>query len=343
MSLHIGLGPFTGQAAPGGTATDGYRDLLTLAQTAEEEGFDAFWVSEHHGVDDGYLPSLAIALAAAGAVTSRVRLGMAVSLAPFQHPIRFAEDCAVTDLLSGGRLIVGLGIGWRKEEFKAFGIPMKERVGYTLDLVEFCRAAWQGERFTFEGRHFSARDILVTPAPEQSIPIMLGGSAESAIVRAGRIADGLMATPQNDLGKYRSQVAALDAAALAAGREASALSIGFHVNVWVSPDGAFPERVRQAMWHQMGKHIELRQIDEGVLLNGPPPIDDEHIQARTIVGTPADVLDSLRPWVSDFGSGREQHVVVRLAFPGLAVDETAEAARLFAEQVIPGLREAAGD
>ena len=343
MSLHIGLGPFTGQAAPGGIAADEYRAMLTLARAAEDVGFDAIWVSEHHGVDDGYLPSLAIALAAAGAVTSRLRLGMAVALAPFQHPIRFAEDCAVTDLLSDGRLIVGLAIGWRKEEFKAFGIPIRERVGRTLDLIEFCRAAWHGERFTFEGRHFSARDILVTPAPEASIPIMLGGSAEKAILRAGRLANGYMATPHNDLGVYRSQVAAFDAAALAAGREAAALSIGFHVNVWVSRDGALPETIRQAMWHQMGKYLELRKIDDGVPLDGFPPIDEERIQARTIIGTPADILDSLRPWVSGFGSGREQHLIVRLHYPGGALDETTEAVRLFAEQVIPGLREAAGD
>ena len=342
-SLQIGLGVFTGQipAGSGRTAGDEYRDMLDLAQVAEEAGFDALWVSEHHGVDDGYLPSLNVALAAVAAVTERLKLGMAVALAPLQHPIRFAEDCAVVDLLSGGRLIVGLGIGWRGEEFRAFDVPKSERVGRTIDLVNFCRLAWQGERFSFEGRHFNAHDVAVTPAPEQSIPIMLGGAAPAALTRAGNLADGFIASPHNDLPTYRRQVEAFDAAADASGRSERPLPVGFHVNAWVSSDGVFPEHVRRAIWSQMGKYLELHHIDDGLPLDAFPPVDDELIDARSIIGDPSLVLESFLPWVSGFGAGREQHVIVRLHHPGLALDEAATAVRLFGEQVIPVLRQSA--
>jgi alkanesulfonate monooxygenase SsuD/methylene tetrahydromethanopterin reductase-like flavin-dependent oxidoreductase (luciferase family) len=92
MSLHVGLGLFTGQVPPDDerSVADEYQDILGLAKLAEDVGFDSFWVSEHHGSADAYLPSLTIMLAAVAAVTSRIQLATAVVLAPFQHPLRFA-------------------------------------------------------------------------------------------------------------------------------------------------------------------------------------------------------------------------------------------------------------
>src|SRR6266700_1476557 len=167
MALRVGLGLFTAQVPPGSgrTFSEEYADVLALTRDAEEVGFDSVWVSEHHGAADGYLPSLTALLAAMAAVTRRVELGMGVVLGPFQHPLRFAEDCAVVDNIAGGRLIVGLAPGWREEEFRAFGVPITERVGRNAELVKICRLAWSGRRFSFEGKYHRYEQVAVTPPP----------------------------------------------------------------------------------------------------------------------------------------------------------------------------------
>jgi len=339
MTLRIGLGLFTGQVPPGSarSVADEYDDTLALARLAEAVGFDALWVSEHHGAADAYLPSLTVMLAAVAAQTSRLALGTAVVLAPFQHPLRFAEDCAVLDQLSRGRLIVGLGSGWRKEEFRAFGIPLAERAGRTAELVKICRAAWDGDTFSFRGRYFAYDDVRVTPKPFGRLPVMLGGTAGAAIARAGQLADGYIGTPQNRLEEFRRHVGLFDRAARSAGRAPEHLSLGFHVNAWVSSDGTIPDTVRTAMWHQIGTYQAWHAADEtGQRSSALPRIDDEAIRERTIAGTPADVVRDFRPWVEEFGE-RDLHVIVRLHYPGMRRQEAEQAVRLFAAQVIPGL------
>lgn len=348
MTLRVGLGLFTGQVPPGSgrTHADEYADTLALARVADEAGFDSLWVSEHHGAADGHLPSLMVVLAAIAAVTARVRLGTAVAIAPLQHPLRFAEDCAVVDQLSRGRLVVGLGAGWRKEELRAFGVPFDERVRRTIELARICRAAWDGGTFTFHGTHHSFDGATVTPRPYGRIPIFLGGSVPRAAARAGRLADGYVGTPTSApdttpagaIAEFRRLVDAFDGAARGAGRDPATLAIGFHVNVWVSPDGTLDEEVRRAMWHQIGTYAVWHARDEGrSAADELPPIDDDLIRRRTLMGTPAQVVAQARPWVEAF-AGRELHAIVRLHYPGMSRDAAERAIRLFAREVIPPLR-----
>src|SRR5438309_520274 len=169
VTVQIGIGLFTGQIPPGSDRQfhQEYRDVLGLVRLAETLGFDSAWVSEHHGSSDGYLPSLLPMLAAFAAATERIRLGTGVMLTPFHDPLRLAEDAAVVDQISGGRLILGLGLGWREEEFRMFGQPVGERVKRTVETVEILRRAWTGERFSFEGSVYSYDRVKVMPAPAQ--------------------------------------------------------------------------------------------------------------------------------------------------------------------------------
>src|SRR5437870_4445132 len=165
MTLRVGIGLFTGQIPSGSDRTfaEEYRDMLELVRRAEALGFDSAWVSEHHGTSDGYLPSLLTMLAAFAALTERIDLGTGGILTPLHDPLRLAEDAAVVDQLSGGRLILGLGLGWREEEFRMLRIPKKERGRRTVETVEILRRAWTGERFSFEGKVFRYDDVRVAP------------------------------------------------------------------------------------------------------------------------------------------------------------------------------------
>ena len=194
MGVRVGIGLFTAQLPANSERTfeQEYRETLELVRLAERVGFDSAWVSEHHGSSDGYLPSLLTMLAAFAAVTERIELGTGVVLTPLHDPLRLAEDAAVVDQLSGGRLILGIGNGWREEEFRMFGASRAERGARTEETIEVLRRAWTGRRFSFEGQTLRYDRVKVTPPPARpgGPPILLGGYDRKAVVRAGRLADG---------------------------------------------------------------------------------------------------------------------------------------------------------
>ena len=160
--------------------------MLDICEWADGLGFDLVYFGEHHGAEDGYLPSPLVAAAAAAGRTSRTRL-RPILLAPLYHPLRLAEDIAVADLLSGGRMSPVLAAGYRRPEFEMFDVGMHERRRRIIEVVETCKLAWSGEPFEFRGR-----TVRVTPTPAQQprVPIIVGGAAEAPARRAAHIADG---------------------------------------------------------------------------------------------------------------------------------------------------------
>ena len=171
---------------PGSTLSfrDLYRESLAQVEAAEQLGFDSIWLTEHHFTDDGYLPALMPAAAAIAARTTRVTIGTYVLLAPFYHPLKLAEDAAFVDVVSGGRLRLGIGLGYRAEEFEGFGVPRAQRLGRTLETIEILKLAWTGERFSFDGKYFKFRDVRVLPRPvSQPHPELLWGAGAAKSIR----------------------------------------------------------------------------------------------------------------------------------------------------------------
>jgi alkanesulfonate monooxygenase SsuD/methylene tetrahydromethanopterin reductase-like flavin-dependent oxidoreductase (luciferase family) len=341
VSVHIGFGTLPGQVPPCGvpTAADVYADILALAGVADQVGFDSLWVSSHHFAANSHIPSPLVLLAAVAVVTQRITLGTAMVLAPFQHPLRFAEDCAVLDQISRGRLLVGLGAGWRKAEFAGFGIPLVQRVGRTSELAQVCRLAWDQERFSFDGKYFQFHDVSVMPKPTGRLQLLLGGSVPAAAERAGQLADGFMGTgtPMNQVAGLRDQLAVFDQAARAAGKDPQQLPIGFHVNAWVSPDGEIGPSTLEAMWHQVGTYQMWHAQDDGGDVRELPPLDEHELWRLGFLGTPEQVVEQVRPWIEEFGH-RELHMLFRLHYPGLRCSVAEDALRLFGAEVIPRLR-----
>ena len=310
--MRFGLGFFSGQVPVGSgrSFADEYADTIRLCELAEEVGFDSVWVTEHHGAADGYLPSLTVMLAAIAARTQRVTLAMGVALAPFQHPLRFAEDCAVLDQLSNGRLQVGLAVGWREEEFRSFGIPTRERVRRTVELAEICRLAWTEERFSYSGRHYSYDRVAVTPKPAHDLPIVMGGFVEAALERAGRIADGFIAS-RGTLDAFRQRVAVFDAAARAARRDPRRALLAMNQYAWVSSDGSFPAEVQATIWNAQGTYAGWAETDTPDRRFQLPPINVDLVEAVAAHGTPEQLTQRLRPWADAFRD-RDFEIVVRL-------------------------------
>jgi alkanesulfonate monooxygenase SsuD/methylene tetrahydromethanopterin reductase-like flavin-dependent oxidoreductase (luciferase family) len=172
--------------------------VLDQVERVDRLGYDLVWITEHHFVEDGYVPSFVAVAGAIAARTRRVRISSDVLLLPFQHPLRLAEDLAVLDNLSGGRMELGVGMGYAPHEFRAFGIPKRERVARTEEGIEVLRRAWSGERFDFRGRHWSFEGALVRPRPVQAggPPLWLAAMSEAGARRAARL--GLNLLPQGD-------------------------------------------------------------------------------------------------------------------------------------------------
>ncbi|MCR9106210.1 MAG: LLM class flavin-dependent oxidoreductase [Gammaproteobacteria bacterium] len=181
-----------------------YRQALNMSAWADDIGFNVVSLGEHHGTDDGYLPSPIPMCAAIAARTERVKIRPNVLLAPLYEPIKLAEDLSVVQLLSGGRLQVVIGAGYRPTEFEMFGTHRQERKARYLEVFEVLRAAWRGDAFEYRGR-----EVRITPQPVQPPPLLLGGAHPAVARRAARIADGYFPPGGENWHVYRQERLAL--------------------------------------------------------------------------------------------------------------------------------------
>ena len=165
-----------------------YAEVLEQAAAAESLGYDHVWLTEHHFLDNGYCPSLLTTAAAVAARTSRIKIGTWVLLLPLHHPLRVAEDAAVVDAISGGRLILGVGLGYRVEEFEAFGVAREDRPALAEEGVEVLRRAWGPGPFSYHGRHLDFENVNVTPKPTGAgPPIWMAARGPRPARRAARL------------------------------------------------------------------------------------------------------------------------------------------------------------
>ena len=155
------------QAPPGHRHDEIIRRELEQIEWTEELGFDAAWLTEHHFIDYGLSVDPAALAASAATRTRRIRIGLAAAILPFHHPIRLAEQMALIDIISGGRLDVGVGRGNRPAEFAGYRVPQEQSRERFDECVEVMTRAWTEERVTFEGRFFTVPGVSVIPKPVQ--------------------------------------------------------------------------------------------------------------------------------------------------------------------------------
>jgi len=158
-------------------------EYLAMACAAEEVGFESVWLGDHllyrgDGREERGPLEVWTLLSAIAAVTSRVRLGPLVACASFHPPGLIAKMAATVDDVSGGRLVLGLGAGWNETEYRAFGLPYDHRVSRFEEAFEIVRRMLAGERVTLAGRFWSAEDLVLLPAPERRIPLMIGSNGD---------------------------------------------------------------------------------------------------------------------------------------------------------------------
>jgi probable F420-dependent oxidoreductase len=217
--------------------------LVGLATRAEELGFDSVWVHDHvfnvgHVFDriggrPYYEPLTLLSFVAAR--TQRVRLGTSVLVLPYHNPIRLAKTAATLDVLSGGRLILGVGVGAIEQEMQAMGCSFKERGAFTDEAIAVMRALWAEEDPRFDGKYSQFAGMKFSPKSLQkpSIPVVIGGVSRAAIRRAARLGDGwqpLSLSPE----ALAPAIASLRQEALACGRDAAKIPVSIAMSLAAS-------------------------------------------------------------------------------------------------------------
>ena len=329
-----------------------YADVLAQAADAEALGYDSVWLAEHHFSEYGICPSMAVLMGALAVRTRRIRLGTAVTILPFNHPLRIAEEWAMVDLLSDGRLDFGVGRGYQPGEFAGFDIPMSESRPRFDEALEIIKRAWTRERVSFEGTHYRVRDVRVLPRPVQSPhpPIRIACVSPDTFERVARRGEKFLSAPSITPVDYmRAAYEAYARGWREAGHPADALEIPALYFTHVGVDAAATRRdaERSLLWY----FRTLARVIADSKDPGRVP-DAYRFYARAKANLEAVTYDFLTDEVVLFGDA--ERVIDRLAllretlgltyvicwmnFGGLADETVRGSMRRFAEKVIPRFR-----
>jgi alkanesulfonate monooxygenase SsuD/methylene tetrahydromethanopterin reductase-like flavin-dependent oxidoreductase (luciferase family) len=312
---------------------DFYAAMFEQIEYLDRAGFDTIWTTEHHFTDDGYLSASMPMIAAMAARTKRIKVGSFVLLGPFYHPLRLAEDAALIDVISNGRLRMGIGVGYRLEEFEIFQTSIKQRVGRTLEGIEIMKRAWTGERFSFDGKYFNFTNARVLPKPiSKPYPELLwGGMAPDSIKRSAKLDLGFACNlGSNEIKRYHDALREL-------GKDPALYSVVNTRQVYVADteDQAWNE-IASGLIYQMelyGKWLAQGGIDT---LGRYRP-DPEALRKNSILGPPSRVIEQLKQLIAhtpmtELALGMQQ--------PGLDPKLAMHSLMRFATEVMPVLRKA---
>jgi probable F420-dependent oxidoreductase len=299
-----------GAPVAGAWATPSY--LASFAERAEEAGYASLWtfqrllVPEGSGMDPVYRSVLdpMVALGYAAARTSRIRLGVAVVNLPFVSPAYLAKQATTVDVLSGGRLDLGLGIGWMPEEFTITAASTARRGARTEEFLAVLRTLWDDGVSSFDGEFYTIPPGRQDPRPVQrpGPPVLLGGMSRAAMERAGRLADGWITSSRADLSAIGEAAAVIREAASAAGRDPQALRIVCRGVVLAGTEAKGPDGGRRLL---SGSFAQIREDadwlgEQGVTelfydLNWDPQVGSPSVSPESAAERADEILGELAP------------------------------------------------
>ncbi len=302
-----------------------YEETLEQAEAAEALGYDGVWPSEHHGVEDGYCPGVLPLCAAIAMRTKTITIGTRLMLLPLHHPVQVAEDAAVVDILSKGRFVLGVAIGYREAEFPMMGVNRKYRPSLMEEGLQIIKRCWtEEEPFDFVGKRYQLHGVLCRPKPLQKPhpPIWIGGMSGPAIDRAARYGDGF----------HGWDVKAFVEAMRRHGRDPSSVPIAESRDIYVA------ENEEQA-WEESKDHLfyvaslyrEWGEADRP----GAPALTYESLRRSTFIGNPEQIVAMYRRRMEQYPEFT--HSILRVP-AGMEHKKVLRFMELFAREVMPELQ-----
>ncbi len=316
-TLRFGLTPWEGDGADDGAPL---ADFIGQVELAEQLGFHSFWLPESHFATQSY-PAPLLLLAAAAVRTRRLRLGTTSYLLPVRHQLHVAEEVGVLDQLSGGRVIFGVGRGFRRTLFQAFDVSPSEKRDRFEAALEVIMRAWRGEPVIDDpaGDHPPVR---LTPLPQQQPhpPIWVAAFGPKALAQAGRLNLPYLASPLEPLARLIENHA-LHREAIPRDAGDGALPVPVIRTLFVSHDESCLERVRTALAEQARA---LSQQASGVLRRA----GDATLDQWALVGEPGEIMDGIERYREAIGL---THLIARVQVPGASPQQLTQSVQLLAE------------
>ncbi len=313
-----------------------YKEALDEVVRGEDLGFHSVWMEEHHSVVDHYWPSPITVLAGFATRTSRVRLGTDILVAPFYHPVRLAEDAALVDIMSNGRLIVGAAIGYKPDEFALYGAALDKRGARFEEQLAIIKALWTQDWVSFKGVFYQIEGKLEPkPVAKPHPPVWIGGWGNVTLRRAATLADNWIPGPTADLARLLAGKQQFLANRRAAGLNAPLAEWPLTRDVIIADTEAEARALAE-------RHIMVAYRKEYAGGWKHPFIDasiatdlDSVKRDRFLIGSPDQVIRDLRHFVTQYGV---THLICRLFFPGMPHRHIMRELELLSQEVMPAFK-----
>jgi probable F420-dependent oxidoreductase len=313
-----------------------YKESLEEVTRAEELGFDSVWMEEHHAVTNHYWPSPITVLAGYATRTSRMTLGTDIVVAAFHHPVRLAEDVAMLDVMSNGRVVLGIAIGYKPDEFALYGVELEKRGARFEEQLAVMKALWTQEWVDFRGAYYTVHGRLepkpvATPHP----PLWIGGWGDITLRRAATLADNWIPGPTADLARLVAGKQRFLESRAAAGRTAPITEWPLTRDLIIADTDAEARELAE-------RHIMISYRKEYAGGWKHPFIDasiatdlDKLMEDRFVIGGPDQVIPKIRRFVDQYGMN---HLICRVFFPGMPHRHIMRELELVAKEVMPAFR-----
>lgn len=311
--------------------------LLQQVRLARKVGFDSVLAGQHYLSKPYQMLQSVPLLARISAETGDMRIGTGILLLPLLNPVEVAEEVATLDILSRGRFIFGVGLGYRKEEFDAFGIEKRDAVPRLKEALYLVKQLWTNNVVNFEGRHFRIKDAqeVLKPVQKPYPPIWLAGDSDAAVVRAAELGDTWYANPHVSYRTLKRQVSLFKETCSRMNRPMpEELPVRRELYIAETQEEAYklarPHlEAKYKVYHSWGQD---RAVPEGEGFDRP---FDELASDRFILGSPDTCIEQIDRLNKSVGFN---HFILRVQWPGMKGDDATNAIHLLGERVLPYFR-----
>lgn len=334
--MKIGLF-LTNQQQPGADLRVALEEQLAMLRAARDAGWDSAFVGQHYLAEGMSHIQPVPFLSRLAAESADLQLGVGITLLALHNPVEIAENYAAVDVITGGRLIFGVGLGYREVEFDAFGIDPSEKVRRLRVNLDITKRLWAGEEVSVDEpwcRLDRAR-LNYRPVQQPTPPIWMAANSDPAVRRAARLSDAWMINPHATTETIRRQIEMYRAT-----REEAGTGPGSELPLMREVFCATDRRtaLKLAAPHLGAKYATYAQWGQDKVMADNDTFDrayDELAAGRFVIGSPDDVLEALLPWREEFGV---DHYIIRTHWAGMPVESALSSQDLLSREVLPVLR-----